>query len=76
MCQWGEMKSVCEGTRLSTILTYVFLALTMASYDSSGWLKSGGGLNHTTSGIMASILSLGLLEEHLKESRRLYKVEL
>jgi len=40
----------------------------------SGLALSGGGLNHTTSGLMTSVISLGLLNDHLNKGRQLYKV--
>ena len=40
----------------------------------SGLCKSGGGFNHTASGIMTSVIDLGLLQKMLKESRPMYRV--
>lgn len=40
----------------------------------TGLATSGGGFNHCISGVMESIISLGLLSEMLKESRPLYRV--
>ena len=42
----------------------------------TGLSISGGGFNHCISGIMESIISLGLLSEMLKESRPLYRVSM
>jgi DNA-binding transcriptional MocR family regulator len=39
----------------------------------SGLVFSGGSLNHLTSGLMTSVISQGLLQEHLKEARLKYK---
>ncbi len=41
---------------------------------SSGLCNSGGGFNHTASGLMTSIIELGLLQKMLKESRPVYRV--
>jgi DNA-binding transcriptional MocR family regulator len=40
---------------------------------SSGQVLSGGSLNHLTSGLMARVISQGLLQQHVQESRSLYK---
>lgn len=40
----------------------------------SGLLMSGGGLNHFTSGLMTTVITQGLLRQHLNESRLMYKV--
>ena len=37
---------------------------------------SGGAFNHTTSGLMTSILSLGLLRDLVVDERKVYKVYL
>ena len=41
---------------------------------STGVSISGGGFNHCISGIMESVISLGLLTQMLQESRPLYQV--
>ncbi len=41
---------------------------------SSGLCNSGGGFNHTASGLMTSVMELGLLQKMLKESRPVYRV--
>ena len=41
---------------------------------STGFAPSGGGFNHCMSGIMESVISLGLLTELLKEARLHYQV--
>ena len=43
---------------------------------STGVAISGGGFNHCISGVMESVISLGLLTDMLKESRPLYRVGL
>ena len=40
----------------------------------SGLILSGGSLNHLTSGLMTSVISQGILDMHLEESRSIYKV--
>ena len=40
----------------------------------TGLAVSGGGFNHCISGVMESVISLGLLTEMLKESRPKYRV--
>ena len=44
------------------------------SHTCSGLLLSGGALNHFTSGLMTSVISLGLLQQHIQESRDINKV--
>jgi DNA-binding transcriptional MocR family regulator len=41
---------------------------------SSGLCNSGGAFNHTASGIMSSVIQLGLLEKMLAEARPIYQV--
>ena len=41
---------------------------------SSGMCASGGGFNHTASGIMTSVIELGLMDKMLAEARPFYKV--
>lgn len=41
----------------------------------SGMARSGGGFNHTMSGVMTSVISLGLLTNLLKESRKDYQAQ-
>jgi len=36
---------------------------------SSSYTRSSGAFNHTTSGIMTSIINLGLLRENIKRGR-------
>lgn len=43
---------------------------------SSGLCASGGGFNHTASGLMTSVIELGLLQKLLKEARPIYRVSL
>ena len=43
---------------------------------SSGLCNSGGGFNHTASGLMTSVIELGLLQRMLKESRPDYRVSI
>ena len=45
-----------------------------SSILSTGLAISGGGFNHCISGVMESVISLGLLTEMLRESRPLYRV--
>ena len=42
----------------------------------TGLAISGGGFNHCISGVMESIISLGLLTDMLKESRPIYRVRI
>ena len=41
---------------------------------SSGLCNSGGGFNHTASGIMTSVLELRMIDKLLEEARPMYKV--
>ena len=41
---------------------------------SSGLCTSGGGFNHTVSGIMTSVIEMGLMKKLLEEVRPVYKV--
>ena len=41
---------------------------------STGLAISGGGFNHCISGVMESVISLGLLKDMLRESRPHYRV--
>ena len=63
---------------MADILLHIdFLFLCITVYDihtCSGLLLSGGALNHFTSGLMTSVISLGLLQQHIQESRDIYKV--
>lgn len=43
-------------------------------YFISGWLRSGGGLNHTVSGVMSTVISMGLMDKHIEESVQIYQV--
>ena len=45
-----------------------------SSILSTGVAISGGGFNHCISGVMESVISLGLLTQMLQESRPLYQV--
>ena len=40
----------------------------------AGYLDSGGGWNHTMSGIMARVISSGALKETIELAKPLYKV--
>ncbi len=41
---------------------------------SSGLCSSGGGFNHTASGLMTSIIELGMIERLLQQARPMYQV--
>ena len=41
---------------------------------SSGLCNSGGGFNHTASGIMTSVIELGTIESLLEQARPMYQV--
>ena len=43
------------------------------SLQGTGLCRSGGSFNHTISGLMTSVIELGLLQDLLKESRPIYK---
>lgn len=43
------------------------------AFKESGILKSGGAINNYTSGIMSSVIELGLAEKQLNECLKLYK---
>lgn len=45
------------------------------AFRSSGVLKSGGGINHYTSGIVSSLIELGLAEQQLKNCLQTYKAQ-
>ncbi len=40
----------------------------------SGLSQSGGSFNHTISGIMTSLIDLGIMKKMLTEARPIYKV--
>lgn len=43
------------------------------AFFNSGFLRSGGAINNYTSGVIASMIELGLLETHVKECFKRYK---
>ena len=44
------------------------------SLQGTGTWRSSGSLNHTLSGLMTSVMEMGLLQNLVKESRLIYKV--
>lgn len=68
LCLLGKIKVHKIGYRLSIQLT------TITSDIFRGILKSGGAVNHYVSGVIASMLSLGLEDEHIDLLIHTYKV--